>query len=192
MDFVNGIQRDPGTREHASQVRLGDYWKNMLTGKPYIQERPMRIYIIGSLREPTVTAAAERLRADGFEVFDDWHGAGPAADDEWQRYEKGRGRTYSEALDGYNAEHVFSFDKKHLDRCDAAVLVCPAGRSAHLELGYMIGTGKLGYVLFDQEPERWDVMYRFATKVFFNVDRLSEALQRRVRVEGIFGPKVAP
>jgi hypothetical protein len=52
----------------------------------------------------------------------------------------------------------------------------PAGRSGHLELGYMKGRGKKTYVLFDKEPERWDVMYRFADAVCFSNDELIKAL----------------
>lgn len=125
------------------------------------------LYLVGSLRNPTVPMIATKLRERGIEVFDDWHAAGPTADDEWQRYEQDRGHTYEEALHGYAARHVFSFDLHHLNRCNAGLLVMPAGKSGHLELGYLIGQGKPGFVLFDKVPERWDVMYQFATKVFF-------------------------
>jgi hypothetical protein len=57
---------------------------------------------------------------------------------------------------GHAAGHAFTFDNSLLDRCGAAVLALPGGKSAHLELGYMIGSGKKGFVPFDKEPERWD------------------------------------
>jgi nucleoside 2-deoxyribosyltransferase len=126
------------------------------------------IYLIGSLRNPDVPKVAASLRAAGIEVFDDWYAAGPDADDRWRDYEIGRGRTYIEALDGLAANHVFDFDRCHLKQCDAALLVLPAGKSGHLELGYVIGRGKRGYILLDS-PDRWDVMYRFATKVTTDV-----------------------
>ena len=135
------------------------------------------IYVIGSLRNPNIPSIGNAIRTIGFEAFDDWHSAGPTADDEWQRYERECGRSYGEALRGYAAKNVFAFDKKHLDRCDAAVLVMPAGKSGHLELGYMLGKGKIGYVLFDQEPERWDVMYQFADVVFFSGEEFLEYLR---------------
>jgi hypothetical protein len=135
------------------------------------------LYLIGSLRNPILTELAEALRGEGLSVFDDWYAAGPEADDYWQQYEQYRGRSYQQALEGYAANHVFSFDLRHLDFCDAALLVCPAGRSAHLELGYVIGSKKPGYVLLNGEPERWDVMYRFATKVFINRDEAIKELK---------------
>lgn len=125
----------------------------------------MKVYLIGSLRNPNIPSYAKLLRDVGFEVFDDWFAVGPKADDHWMEYEKGRGRTYAEALKGYAARHTFDFDKIHIDAAQAGVLIYPAGKSAHLELGYMIGQGKPGYILIPEDLDRWDVMTQFATVV---------------------------
>lgn len=138
------------------------------------------IYLIGSLRNPKVPLLAARLRAEGFEVFDDWYAAGPRADDHWQDYEKNREHSFTEALRGYAARHVFEYDRKHLDRCKIAVLLMPAGKSGHLEFGYMMGQGKLGFVLLDKEPERFDVMYGFAAGVTADEDELVRQLLAHV------------
>lgn len=135
------------------------------------------LYLIGSLRNENVKSIANNLRTLSLDVFDDWMAAGPEADDYWKTYETGRGKGYKDALLGYAAQHVFHFDKSHLDRCDAAVLVLPAGRSGHLELGYVIGSGKPGFILLDGdylEEGRFDVMYNFATKVFENEGEMLE------------------
>lgn len=133
----------------------------------------MKVYLIGSLRNQNVRLLASILRLEGHDVFDDWHAAGPEADDIWQRYETERGRSYKEALDGQFATNGFELDARNLCRCDAAVLIMPCGKSAHLELGFILGLGKLGYVLFpDGPPERWDLMYKFANGVFFNLGDL--------------------
>jgi nucleoside 2-deoxyribosyltransferase len=134
------------------------------------------VYIIGSLRNQEVPVLAEYLRARNFDAFDSWYSAGPRADDHWQEHEEFMGHDFVQALDGYAARNVFAFDKRNLDRCDAAVLVLPAGKSGHLELGYFIGTGKPGFILLDGEPDRFDVMYRFATQVCRDTDELVEAL----------------
>lgn len=140
------------------------------------------IYLIGSLRNPAVQTFANLLRAEGHEVFDDWAAAGPEADDYWQKYEQQRGRTYEEALDGLAANHVFNYDKSHLDRATIGILVLPAGRSGHLELGYLLGQGKEAYILLAGEPDRWDVMYRFATGVFTDQDELLAELHRHASI----------
>jgi len=137
----------------------------------------MILYLIGSLRNPRIVEYGNALREAGYDCFEDWHAGGPEADNEWQRYETQRGRTYKQALAGYHAAHVFEYDLHHLNRADAGVLIAPAGKSAHLELGYIIGCGKPGYMLFDQDPERWDVMALFATTVCFSVQELIDALR---------------
>ena len=134
------------------------------------------VYLIGSLRNPQVVEIANYLETLGFDVFSDWHAASPIADDSWQEYEKKRGRTYDEALRGYAATHIFEFDHYHLNRCHIGVLLMPAGKSGHIELGYLMGQGKPGFVLFDKEPDRWDVMYRFCEGVFFEIEALGQAL----------------
>lgn len=136
----------------------------------------MKIYIIGALKNPRVPELANELSARGHTTFADWYSPGPEADTYWQEYERARGRGYREAIYGPHAVHVFAFDRHYLDECDAAVMVMPAGKSAHLELGYAAGRGKRTFVLFDAEPDRFDLMYLFAERVVFSVDELVEAL----------------
>lgn len=135
----------------------------------------MSVYLIGSLRNKEIPVLGQKLRDRGIDVFDDWHAAGPTADDEWKRYETERGHNYKDALQGYAASHVFEFDLFHLNRVTAGILALPAGKSGHLELGYLIGQGKPGYVLLDN-PDRWDVMYQFCNLngggIYFTEDEL--------------------
>ncbi len=139
------------------------------------------IYLIGSLRNKKIPHIANEIEAADFEVFADWFAPGPKADEYWRKYSKDRSLTYDEALNSYAAKHIFEFDKFHIDRCDVGVLVMPAGRSGHLELGYMIGRGKPGFILFDGEPERWDIMAQLATGVAFSLDELVAMLHAEER-----------
>lgn len=134
------------------------------------------IYLIGSLRNPRVPEIAKVLRDAGHEVFDDWYAAGPEADDYWMRYEQARGHDFKAALAGFAGQHVYQYDKEHLDRAGVGVLLLPAGKSGHLELGYLIGQGKPGYILLEGEPERFDVMYNFASGVFTNLSDLLKVI----------------
>lgn len=135
------------------------------------------IYLIGALANDQIPEIANDLEDQGFEVFADWHSPGPEADKFWKEFEERRGRSYEEALNGYHAWHVYKFDKYHLDRCHTAILVLPAGRSGHLELGYVIGQGKPGYILLDAEQKRFDVMYRFAKLVTQDMDDIVKDLR---------------
>ncbi len=137
----------------------------------------MKIYLIGSLRNPQIPAIAARFRQVGFDVFDDWFAAGPNADDHWRDYERGRGHSFAEALNCYAAGHVFAFDLFHLTQADAVVLISPAGKSAHLELGWALGRGKHGYIVC-ADPERYDIMYKFATGVCADVGSCIDAIRK--------------
>lgn len=137
----------------------------------------MKIYLIGSLRNLAVPALAIDLRRLGFVVFDDWFAAGEKADDAWQAYEQGRDHTFAEALQGYAAQHIFEFDHRHLLESDIGVLLMPAGKSGHIEAGFLAGQGKPVYVLFPEEPGRFDVMYAFFAGVFGEQEDLLAALE---------------
>lgn len=135
------------------------------------------IYLIGALKNPEIMKIDQKLRELGFDSFAEWHSVGPDADVHWREHEIARNRSFSQALKGYHAQHVFAFDKLHLDRCDVAVLVLPAGKSGHLELGYAAGKGKQTFIVLDDDPSRFDIMYNFATDVFENKAQLYERLE---------------
>lgn len=134
-------------------------------------------YVIGSLRNPEIVSFANELQMEGYEAFCDWQSPGPDADDYLRDYAKARGLNYKQTLQTYAAKHIFEFDKFHLDRTDAAVLLMQGGRSAHLEFGYVRGKGKPGFIIFDKEPERVDVMYQFASDIFFSKQEFFEYLK---------------
>src|ERR1700675_4909716 len=138
-----------------------------------------RIYIVGSLRAGHVRQVAQALRAEGHEVFDDWHACHPDADETWREYEQARGRRYIDALyDGHFVDNCFTFDMKHMSRAEIVVLVLPAGKSAHLELGLAKGRGQRAYILLEEEdPARWDMMYLIANKVCRNLEELIERVR---------------
>jgi nucleoside 2-deoxyribosyltransferase len=134
----------------------------------------VKAYIVGSLRNPRIIEVTNALTEAGFDVFSDWFAAGERADDTWMAYEKARGRTYREALASPAAQNVFAFDQRHIEDADVVVLVAPAGRSGHIELGYAIGRGKPGFILMDEPgpDDRWDVMLLFATGIAHTVEEL--------------------
>lgn len=138
------------------------------------------IYLVGSLRNPNIRTFAKELREHGFDVFEDWHAAGPDADDIWRKYEEERGRDYFTAIKGHHARCVFDFDMQHINRADIGIMMMPAGISGHQELAYMVGKGKRTYVLFDGiDPPRWDIMTLMHTGIFRNKQDLINELLRQ-------------
>ncbi len=136
------------------------------------------LYVIGALKNPKVPKIGSFLREHNFDVFDEWYSAGPEADSYWMAYEKERGHTYAEALNGRSAQNVFLFDRAYLDLSDGAVLVMPAGKSAMIETGYLIGSEKPVFILLDSEPERYDIMPRFAAGICHNHEELLVSLNK--------------
>ena len=134
------------------------------------------LYLIGALRNPQVSVVGSKLRQIGFDVFDDWYSPGPEADLFWQRHQESKGVGYKEALYSHFAQHIWEFDKHYLDRADLGVMLHPVGRSAHIELGYLAGRGKPTFILFDKEPEKWDIMARFATNIYFSFEDMVEGI----------------
>jgi hypothetical protein len=135
---------------------------------------------MGALKnELRIPEIGNELRLDGYDVMDEWVTPGEHADENWQRYEKIRGRTYKEALKGRAATNIFLFDRSYIDVFDVGVLVLPCGKSAFLELGYAKGRGKKTFILLDgQEPTRFDIMPNFADKVCYDLDELKAELKK--------------
>jgi hypothetical protein len=155
----------------------------------------MKIYICGSLRNEKILDLTVKLQKElpNDTIFSDWYAAGPEADDHWKAYEQERGNDYISALANPAAQSVFNFDKKHILESDVMILMCPSGKSGHLETGWHAGvsfaaaqfrkvyhmadhsylpTPKATYILLDAEDVRWDVMYNFVDGVFMNDEDL--------------------
>jgi len=49
-------------------------------------------------------------------------------------------------------------------------------KQTHMELGLALGSGRRGYIGFDEEPDRWDVMYQFADGIYFDKGSLDREL----------------
>lgn len=142
------------------------------------------IYVIGRLADPLVPEVAAVLRGAGFEVFDDWYGIGPKADEHWQAYEQARGRSYAAALKAPHAQVAFGMDRDFLVRAEGAVAVGPLGKSAMAEVGFLAGRGTPTWILLPGDPERWDIMTAFASEgVWYDQGAMIDAMRARFGLE---------
>jgi hypothetical protein len=118
-----------------------------------------KVYIIGALKNDNIPDIAQQLRPK-YDAFDQWITPGPVADQYLFDYAKHRGWNYKEALTCYAARNNFEFDKRHIDSSDIVIIVMPCGKEAH--------------ILFDKEPERFDLMYNFVPvdNIHFSIDCL--------------------
>lgn len=138
----------------------------------------MRIYVASSWRNTTQPMVVDRLRREGHEVYDfreptsgsrgfNWS----EIDEMWQSWTPAE---FKAALGHSLAVGGYALDVAWLHHCDAVVLVNPCGRSAHLEMGYASGAGKVTIILLaDGEPE---LMYRMADHVCISLDEVVKAL----------------
>lgn len=142
----------------------------------------MLVYVGGSMRNRKgVLEVAKALEEAGVETFHSWINPGEETDDKWQEWQKSLGRDYFAAMKDPHVANVFNFDKLWLRKSDAFVMVGPAGKSAHAELGFMYGCGKPTVVLMEEEPERWDIMCpAFAWEMARTKEEVVEFIKRRL------------
>ena len=142
-----------------------------------------RIYVASSWRNPRHPAVVAALREAGHEVFDYRNPAPGKAGFAWTQITPAERPWPAEQLRDV-LEHpiaVESFDLDHggMAWADAVVMVLPCGKSAHLELGWCAGAGKLAIVLMEQADEP-ELMYReiYATggRICATVDEVVAAL----------------
>lgn len=136
-----------------------------------------KIYIGGALANPEIVRITKLLMAQGYDVFSEWYCPGPEADVNWLNYQKELGFSYREAMKRPAAQFIFNFDKHHIDEADVFVMMMPCGKSAHLELGYAIGSGKVGIIYLPEEPDRADIMHNFATAIACGDEELLAVLK---------------
>ncbi|HEV8656930.1 MAG TPA: hypothetical protein VGR85_15600 [Candidatus Limnocylindria bacterium] len=150
-----------------------------------------RVYVASSWRNPRYEGVIERLRAEdiphydfkqprpgigGFAWTDVWKDIaadGQGAND-WQ---KAKGEQVVEMLKHPIAVYGFHHEYSALLDSWACLLVMPCGRSAHLEMGYAIGSRKPSVVLLDTESEA-ELMWKMADLVTVSLDEAVEFLKR--------------
>lgn len=137
----------------------------------------MKIYLASSWRNTHQPEVLEELRAGGHTVYDFRHPVHPGDDYgfHWSSVESApkpwTGEMLRAALTHPVAQAGFEADMGALRACDACVLVLPCGRSAHLELGWAAGAGKLTAVLM-LGPEEPELMYRMLDNLSTSVTEL--------------------
>jgi nucleoside 2-deoxyribosyltransferase len=143
----------------------------------YKIEQPC-VYLAGALKNPRIPEIGNKLRAIGCDVMDEWWTPGEHADTNWQLYEKIRGRSFQEALQGRSARNTVVFDRAFIDISDIFINVAPSGKSAMLEMGYAKARGKHTILFLDgHQPERYDVMPALVDAVITTEIRLIEEVR---------------
>jgi len=145
------------------------------------QITPRKIYLASSWRNIQQPEAVRSLRAAGHEVYDFRNP--PAGiengfrwselDEQWQSWSAA---TYREALKKPLAQRDFNSDFDGMKWADVGLLLLPCGRSAHLELGWMIGAGKQT-IIWTRDGEGPELMALLADTICITLDEVLKALE---------------
>ena len=159
-----------------------------------VQQR--RIYVASSWRNPFQPDVVKALRECGHEVYDFRNPTdGPARegargtgtgfqwseiDPDWIGWDP---EEFRRALAHPAAERGFMNDYKAMNEADTFVLVLPAGRSAHLELGWALGRHGVDFkecyvLLAPGEPELMYKIVESRGKLCVSMEELLLALAR--------------
>lgn len=152
------------------------------------------MYVASSWRNAKQPDIVSAIRLEGHEVYDfrnpepgnngfHWSAISP----EWKQWDPVR---FRDALGHPIAFDGFQTDFQAMQWADAFVLVHPCGRSAHLEAGWAIGSGRPTCVLLaDGEPE---LMLRMADFLAVVDDEMLDWLDRVRRYSGYAGDDADP
>lgn len=139
-----------------------------------------KIYVASSWRNPYQPEVVKKLRESGFNVYDfrkpDENDRGFHWSDIDENWKDWTVEEYCKSLNHQVAQSGFKKDYFAMTTCGIGVLVCPCGRSAHLEAGYFVGKGRKLYIYMPkkQEPE---LMYKMASSVCITVDELIKKIK---------------
>jgi hypothetical protein len=122
----------------------------------------MKVYVASSWKKTTNhIEIVEALRKAGHDVFDyryegfSWSQIDPDLT-------KDRENWWFACRCNPIATHAFAKDMNALDDAEAVVMVLPCGKSAHMELAYAIGAGKIGIILANKERDEPELLYDMA------------------------------
>lgn len=136
--------------------------------------KPEYVYVASSWRNETHPLVVEILRSAGISCYDFKRDEGAQfnwaeTDPEWRTNWNGRVDEFLGMLVHPRARQGFKSDYGAMLRADAFVLVHPAGRSAHLELGWAVGAGRRTAIYIPDGLDEPDLMYSMVDLVTDNI-----------------------
>ncbi len=144
----------------------------------------LKIYVASSWKNDFYPAVVERLRAQGYDVYDfradgfGWH----EIDENWRMW------TPAQMLDAHRHPRAvlhYRQDMIALEGADAVVAVLPCGLSAGMELGYAVGAGK-HTVVYAPAIREADLMLKMADASTTDFEEVLQFLARAQEMENDF------
>ena len=150
-----------------------------------------RIYVASSWKNGNQPLLVDTLRRCGHEVYDFRNPNGRHDRNVWDSvtsrqcindsYHQGllMAEQFASMLEDEEAIARFEEHRQAMLVADTCILLLPAGRSAHIEAGFMCGLGKHVYVLQAGGHIKPELMYRLTDGYLYQENRLLEALDRQ-------------
>lgn len=124
----------------------------------------MKIYVASSWRNTHYDGVVRHLTSHGLKVWNwrnpptggngfRWQDTGVGEVLHYQHGDKIDTPAWRNLLHSSVAQQGFASDLAGMNWCDVGVLLHPAGRSAHLEAGWLAGRGKVVHVLAPEKTE---------------------------------------
>lgn len=138
----------------------------------------MKIYLASSWRNKYHGVFLALLKNNGYDVYDfkedgfSFHWSQIDED-----YKNWNGQQFVSALYKDLAISGFDRDFDMLNKCDVCVMLLPCGKSAHIEAGYAVGSGKKLIIVnpYNEKIEP-ELMYKMAHRIVFSQNQLLNAL----------------
>lgn len=148
--------------------------------------KAMKIYLASSWRNQYYPSHLDLLRSKGHEVYD-FRNANSAfqwgeIDKNWNDWDT---NDYINSLAHPVAQTGFATDHAAMEWAQCGILLLPCGRSAHLEAGYMIGSGKPVAIYIPSQRTEPELMYALASIVTNELHSLFEWLDKLDRSPAI-------
>lgn len=139
-----------------------------------------KIYLASSWRNELQPVAVKQLRDAGHEVYDfrnppnrsgfAWEQVGLGSPDNCRMV------PYLQALEHPTAQAGFHSDFNAMEWCDTCVMLLPCGNSAHLELGWCAGNGKITFIVNSAPTIKADLMYLCADHIVRSIHEVNKFL----------------
>ena len=142
----------------------------------------MKIYIASSWKNRLQDKLVVLLRDAGYDVYDFKNPAKGIEGFQWESvdldWQKWGALAFVKALGHPRAEQGYQFDMNALNDCDVCILLMDSGRSAHLELGYAVGSGKKTIVFYPKNLyEQPELMWKMADSICLELVEVLDVLE---------------
>lgn len=140
----------------------------------------MKVYLASSWKNKKLVDKVDAfLKSKGFEVTNFTHPDDRKYLFNWEQIPNSKNMNQLDVMQIPLVNNSFKEDKGWLDWADCVFLVLPCGKSAHLEAGYAVGSGKKLVIYAEEFPKgEFDTMYGFCNIIGTNLEEVTQLMEK--------------